>query len=241
MNNYLRKIQSYGIEGFVILFSIILSFYIEGQRDLSEKNKNKDKLIIDLITSIDEDLDQINNIYNVVSDGVQKINDIQSDINSSVISEQKSNFISKAITANIGQSFFPQRGIFNQLIATGSFELIDSKELKSILLRLFDHQNERNIAVSTSIDFFNIEYQNNIYSKFRIDTEYNSLDGEYYGKQVLRDFMYDKEFYYSNEFYGLLSRAKQWGNMYIRLLNDIKENYKKARIYAEYEISSKEK
>ena len=89
MNNYLRKIQSYGIEGFVILFSVILSFYIEGQRDLFEKNKNKDKLIIDLITSIDEDLDQINNIYNVVSDGVQKINDIQSDINSSVISEQK--------------------------------------------------------------------------------------------------------------------------------------------------------
>ena len=116
MNNYLRKIQSYGIEGFVILFSVILSFYIEGQRDLSEKNKNKDKLIIDLISSINEDLEQINNIHNVVSDGVQKINDIQSDINSSVISEQKSDFISKAITANVGQSFFPQRGIFNQLI-----------------------------------------------------------------------------------------------------------------------------
>ena len=235
----LSKIQSYGIEGMVILFSVVLSFYVEGQRDLSEKNDNKDKLILDLINSIDEDLEQIKNINVTVSNAVQNINDIQSDINSDDTNSKKSDFISKAITANVGQSFFPQKGIFNQLISTGSFELIDSQELKSILLRLFNHQNERNIAISTSIDFFNIEYQNNIYSKFRIDTEYNSLDGEYYGKQVLRDFQFDQEFYYSNEFYGLLSRAKQWGNMYIRLLNDIEENYKQARIYAEYEISNK--
>ena len=235
----LSKIQSYGIEGMVILFSVILSFYVEGQRDLSEKNDNKDKLILDLINSIDEDLEQIKNINVTVSNAVQNINDIQSDINSDDTNSKKSEFISKAITANVGQSFFPQKGIFNQLISTGSFELIDSQELKSILLRLFNHQNERNIAISTSIDFFNIEYQNNIYSKFRIDTEYNSLDGEYYGKQVLRDFQFDQEFYYSNELYGLLSRAKQWGNMYIRLLNDIEENYKQARIYAEYEISNK--
>ncbi len=233
------KVQSYGIEGMVILFSVILSFYVEGQRDLAEKNDNKDKLILDLINSIDEDLEQIQNINESVSNAVQNINDIQSDINSDDYNPKKSELISKAITANVGTSFFPQKGIFNQLISTGSFELIDSQELKSILLRLFNHQNERNIAISTSIDFFNIEYQNNIYSKFRIDTEYNSLDGEYYGKQVLRNFQFDKEFYYSNEFYGLLSRAKQWGNMYIRLLNDIEENYKQARIYAEYEISNK--
>ncbi len=233
------KVQSYGIEGMVILFSVILSFYVEGQRDLAEKNDNKDKLILDLINSINEDLEQIQNINETVSNAVQNINDIQSDINSDDYNPKKSELISKAITANVGTSFFPQKGIFNQLISTGSFELIDSQELKSILLRLFNHQNERNIAISTSIDFFNIEYQNNIYSKFRIDTEYNSLDGEYYGKQVLRNFQFDKEFYYSNEFYGLLSRAKQWGNMYIRLLNDIEENYKQARIYAEYEISNK--
>ena len=233
------KVQSYGIEGMVILFSVILSFYVEGQRDLAEKNDNKDKLILDLINSIDEDLEQIQNINESVSNAVQNINDIQSDINSDDYNPKKSELISKAITANVGTSFFPQKGIFNQLISTGSFELIDSQELKSMLLRLFNHQNERNIAISTSIDFFNIEYQNNIYSKFRIDTEYNSLDGEYYGKQVLRNFQFDKEFYYSNEFYGLLSRAKQWGNMYIRLLNDIEENYKQARIYAEYEISNK--
>ena len=45
------NVHSYGIEGMVILFSVILSFYVEGQRDLAEINDNKDKLILDLINS----------------------------------------------------------------------------------------------------------------------------------------------------------------------------------------------
>ena len=105
----LSKIQSYGIEGMVILFSVILSFYVEGQRDLSEKNDNKDKLILDLINSIDEDLEQIKNINVTVSNAVQNINDIQSDINSDDTNSKKSEFISKAITANVGQSFFRKK------------------------------------------------------------------------------------------------------------------------------------
>ena len=35
------RIQKYGLESLVILFSIILSFYIEGQRDLAEKKRLK--------------------------------------------------------------------------------------------------------------------------------------------------------------------------------------------------------
>ena len=36
-----KKIKNYAVESLVILFSIILSFYIEGRRDLAEKNSNK--------------------------------------------------------------------------------------------------------------------------------------------------------------------------------------------------------
>ena len=37
------KVQKYGLESLVILFSIILSFYIEGQRDLAKKKTDKNK------------------------------------------------------------------------------------------------------------------------------------------------------------------------------------------------------
>ena len=56
------NIKKYSVESLVILFSIILSFYIEGRRDLAEKNSNKNKLITDLINTIDEDQKQLDYI-----------------------------------------------------------------------------------------------------------------------------------------------------------------------------------
>ena len=77
------KIQKYGLESLVILFSIILSFYIEGQRDLAEKNSDKNKLITDLINTIDEDQKQLDYIKSEMNKTVKLINEIQkADINS---------------------------------------------------------------------------------------------------------------------------------------------------------------
>ena len=69
-----KQIKSYGLESLVILFSIILSFYIEGQRDLNNKRLDKNKLIIDLINTIDEDLNQLNYINKVVMGAVKNFN-----------------------------------------------------------------------------------------------------------------------------------------------------------------------
>ena len=66
-----EKVQKYGLESLVIFFSIILSFYIEGQRDLAQKNSDKNKLITDLINTIDEDLEQINYINTIVMSAVK--------------------------------------------------------------------------------------------------------------------------------------------------------------------------
>ncbi len=69
-----EKVQKYGLESLVIFFSIILSFYIEGQRDLAQKNSDKNKLITDLINTIDEDLEQINYINTIVMSAVKNFN-----------------------------------------------------------------------------------------------------------------------------------------------------------------------
>ena len=67
------KVQKYGLESLVILFSIILSFYIEGQRDLANKKSDKNKLIDDLINTIDEDLEQLEINSGLTSDAVKSI------------------------------------------------------------------------------------------------------------------------------------------------------------------------
>tara|TARA_Y100000992_G_scaffold226387_1_gene157978 strand:+ start:193 stop:909 length:717 start_codon:yes stop_codon:yes gene_type:complete len=232
------KIKKYSIESLVIFFSIILSFYIEGQRDLAQKNSDKNKLITDLINTIDEDLDQLNYINSVVMDAVKNFNDILSDIESNNQALSKTEVLNKMTASNIGISFFPREGIFNQLIATGSFELIENEELKSLLLEIYNHQSNRNYATSYQIDLYSIKFNETIYKNFRINFEYNYREGEIYGRPIVKNFIFDEKFYFSNEFYGLLSVGKQNGNDYLRLLDDISENYKQARIYAQYEIEN---
>jgi len=232
------KIQKYSLESLVIFFSIILSFYIEDQRDLSQKNSDKNKLITDLINTIDEDLEQLNYINSVVMGAVKNFNEILSDIDSKNQSISKSEIMNKMTANNIGISFFPREGIFNQLIATGSFELIENEELKSLLLEIYNHQSNRNYATSYQIDLFAIKFSQTIHKNFRINSEYNYREGEIYGRPIVKSYIFDENFYFSNEFYGLLSEGKQNGNDYLRLLDDISENYKQARIYAQYEIDN---
>jgi hypothetical protein len=232
------KIKKYGLESLVILFSIILSFYIEGQRDLAEKNSDKNKLITDLINTIDEDQKQLDYIKSEMNKTVKLINEIQSDINSQNNNLSQVEIISKISEIKVSYSFFPQEGIFNQLISTGSFELIENKDLKLLLLKIYNHQNNRNYAISNLIDIFSIDFYNTVYQKFRIDINVNNMEGEIYGISVVSAFEFNKTYYFSDEFYGFLTRSKTYANLYSRLLNDISENYKQAKIYSKYEIEN---
>ena len=63
--------------------------------------------------------------------------------------------ISILIKIEVGFSFFPQDGVFNQMISTGSFELIQNTDLKKKLLKMYNHQIARNYATSQEIDNFN--------------------------------------------------------------------------------------
>tara|TARA_B100000886_G_scaffold106154_1_gene70778 strand:+ start:2235 stop:2951 length:717 start_codon:yes stop_codon:yes gene_type:complete len=232
-----KSIKTYFINSFIILFSVILSFYIEGQRDLAEKNFDKNKLITDLINTIDEDQKQLEYIKSEMNKTVKLINEIQADINSVNKNLTKIEIISKISEIKVSYSFFPQEGIFNQLISTGSFELIENEDLKLLLLKIYNHQNERNYAISNLIDMFSIELYNEIYTNFRIDINMNNMEGEIYGVMVVSGFNFDEKYYLSDDFYGYLTRTKVYANLYSRLLNDINENYKQARIYSEYEIN----
>ena len=232
------KVKKYGLESLVILFSIILSFYIEGQRDLAEKNSDKNKLITDLINTIDEDQKQLDYIKSEMNKTVKLINEIQSDINSQNNNLSQVDIINKISEIKVSYSFFPQEGIFNQLIATGSFELIENEKLKSLLLEIYNHQTNRNYATSYQIDLFAIKLSEEINQNFRINSEYNYSEGEIYGRPIIKSYVFDEKFYLSNKFYGLLSEGKQNGYDYIRLLDDLSENYKQARIYAQYEIEN---
>ena len=119
-----------------------------------------------------------------------------------------------------------------------TFELIKSKKLKMDLLEIYNHQKARNYATSLEIDNFNLNFRSTPYEKFKIRFDYNLLEGKFYGNRTLTSYVFNKPFYLSNQFYGLLSQAKLYSNMYKRQLNDILNSYKKVLVLSDLEIKN---
>lgn len=229
--------KKYVFEGIVIFFSVLLSLYLGNLNNLASERAKKNGYVLDLAKTIKDDINQIESLLKTLYSSEEMISSIQNDIDEKHTLLKDEEAIEKLIGIEVGFSFFPKDGVFNQMISTGTFELISNNELKNNLLEMFNHQRARNYATSLEIDNFNIEFRRNPYTKFRIRFDYNLLSGEFYGSRQLTKFKFNRDYYFSNEFYGLLSQAKLYSNMYKRQLNDILKTYEDTQLLIKQELS----
>ena len=225
-----------GIEFLAVFLVIALSFYVEEWQTEKDNERKKDQYLSDLTNTLEMDIQQINKLLETLINSEKLITEIQSDIDENHKALSDIEILNKLLDVEVGFSFFPQDGIFNQLISTGSFELIENVELKNIFLEMYNHQKQRNYATSTEIDHFNIRFRNEILDEFRVSFNYNSYDGAFYGSRTVNRYKFNQPYYMSNAFYGLLSQANLYGNMYTRQLKDIEKSYITALSLAKNEI-----
>tara|TARA_B100001079_G_scaffold37369_1_gene28672 strand:+ start:188 stop:886 length:699 start_codon:yes stop_codon:yes gene_type:complete len=213
------------IQGILILIGILLSFHIEESRIEQKNFEIKNELLSDLNRAISDDLEQIKNLKEILNSSLDSISELQDDMNKNhqLLSDEE--VIKKLIDLNVSISFFPQDGIFTELISSGSFELIKNKDLKSKLLEIYNHQKERNLSISDDIDVVMKDYELEIMTNFRIAIDYTSSDGEFYGKPILSDYEFNRDYYLSNKLYGLMSLNYLFGVMYSRLLDDFEKSH----------------
>ena len=222
-----KSYLGYLIEGIVISLSILLSLFLGNINEFYSDTGKKNNYLNDLSITLEEDINQIRNLISILNNSEDLIIELQNDIDKKKRELTSDEIISILIKIEVGFSFFPQDGVFNQMISTGSFELIENTDLKKNLLEMYNHQIARNYATSQEIDNFNIRFRGEPYNRYRIRFDYNLLDGEFYGTRKLTSYDFDESYYKSNSFYGLLSQAKLYSNMYKRQLNDILDSYEK--------------
>ena len=111
------------VEFIVIISGVLLSFYIDDFRELQNKKLEKDILIGELVITAKEDLKQIQNLKRdlmKVQDNIQIFLEDTNDNRKDMADKQIAiNYL--FISEKMSVSFFPQDGIFTQLISTGSF------------------------------------------------------------------------------------------------------------------------
>ena len=189
-NNYIR----YVLEFIIIITGVVLSFYLDDLRQLNEKESYKDTLIEELLVTSQEDLKQIekitvdlNQVQAFIKEFLADIEDGKKDISDAEIAEKY-----LFITQKMSVSFFPQNGTFNQLISTGSIELIDSKEFRRVLLNNYTHYYERNSANNRTLDDLYLAFGANIDPKITVSSIEKEDASFIYSDQIVSSYDIDQ-------------------------------------------------
>jgi hypothetical protein len=233
--NYFRYI----LEFIIIITGVVLSFYLDDLRQLNEKESYKDTLIEELLVTSQEDLKQIekitldlNKVQSFIKELLLDLEDKQKNISDSEIAEKY-----LFITQKMSVSFFPQNGTFNQLISTGSIELIDSKEFRRVLLNNYTHYYERNSANNRTLDDLYLAFGANIDPNITV-TSIEKEDASFiYSDLVVSSYEIDHEFYLSNTFKAYLLTAQSMVGKNIDMLKIFSKSYSEIIALANKEIS----
>ena len=215
------------VEFIVIIFGVLLSFYIDDFRELQNKKLEKDILIGELVITAKEDLKQIQNLKRDLMKVQGNIQIFLEDTN-----DNRKDMTDKQIAINylfisekMSVSFFPQDGIFTQLISTGSLELIESSTLKNLLLRNFTHYLDRNQANNRTLDDLYLDFVNNV-DPFIAVTSKDEQDASFiYTDRIVDSYSIDSEYYLSNKFKAYLSSANTMVGKNIDMLNLFEKSY----------------
>ena len=233
--NYLRYI----LEFIIIITGVVLSFYLDDLRLLNEKESYKDTLIEELLVTSQEDLKQIekitldlNKVQAFIKELLLDLEDKQKNISDSEIAEKY-----LFITQKMSVSFFPQNGTFNQLISTGSIELIDSKEFRRVLLNNYTHYYERNSANNRTLDDLYLAFGANIDPNITVSSIEKEDASFIYSDLVVSSYDIDHEFYLSNTFKAYLLTAQSMVGKNIDMLEIFSKSYSEIIALANKEIS----
>ena len=215
------------VEFIVIISGVLLSFYIDDFRELQNKKLEKDILIGELVITAKEDLKQIQNLKRDLMKVQSNIQIFLEDTN-----DNRKDMADKQIAINylfisekMSVSFFPQDGIFTQLISTGSLELIESSTLKNLLLRNFTHYLDRNQANNRTLDDLYLDFVNNV-DPFIAVTSKDVQDASFiYTNRIVDSYSIDSEYYLSNKFKAYLSSANTMVGKNIDMLNLFEKSY----------------
>lgn len=147
--------KRYFIEGGLIFLSVLASFFIESFRLRQSNIQIKNGLLIELSEIINEDLKQISKVIGIQNQSLEATNRLVSDYtNAQSMSEEDiaKNYLE--IIQNTPTSFYSQKGVYTQLLQSGSLELLNYKTLRLKLLYVYEHLDERKLGIDRFVDDF---------------------------------------------------------------------------------------
>ena len=206
--NISPSLKKHSLEFLVVFLGILSSFAIDNYLEAAQKVGQKNLLLDELYLSINEDLAQLEIVNEALDDCLNSIERLigksSAMANDSIIAYHISN-----VSAKMAISFFPQKGIYNQLINTNSFELIEVRDLRRKISDLYEHLDERKNAADLKFDFFAESFDKSLLNKIYYRTKIQELENAVSLSTVIYDQSVSKNFLADTEVLGYLSNAEK--------------------------------
>ena len=134
------------------------------------------------------------------------------------------------------KSFFPQEGIFNQLISSDLIKRINSETLKSRLFKLFNEDLKRHDVHTKEYDEFFLSFNYKLSVNFFLEHNWKT-DASEVNQIEIKKYRFNNSFYTSDEFFGNLIEARKNISAYLTELQDLKIKYSDLKSLCIDEIS----
>ena len=221
MKEYVVK---YSFEFVVIFLGILISLYFEDARQDRLENERKNKSIEQLINVIDQDINQINNFIKLQEVSLESSDILYDNLNNEInLSEEKIMYHISSVGRAL-KSFFPQEGIFNQLISSDLIKRIKSETLKTKLFKLFNEDLRRHDVHTKEYDDFFLDFNYklsvNFFLEHNLKTDVSEVD-----QIEIIEYRFNYKFYESDEFFGNLIESRKNIKAYLNELNELKLKY----------------
>ena len=221
MKEYVVK---YSFEFVVIFLGILISLYFEDARQDRVENERKNKSIEQLISVIDQDINQINNFIKLQEVSLESSDILYDNLNNEInLSEEKIMYHISSVVRAL-KSFFPQEGIFNQLISSDLIKRIKSETLKTKLFKLFNEDLRRHDVHTKEYDDFFLDFNYKLSVNFFLEHNWKTDVSEVDQIEIIK-YRFNNKFYESDEFFGNLIESRKNIKAYLNELNELKLKY----------------
>tara|TARA_B100000131_G_C18024957_1_gene576061 strand:- start:281 stop:985 length:705 start_codon:yes stop_codon:yes gene_type:complete len=221
MKKYYLK---YAFEFIVIFLGILISLYFEQSRQNRVENERKNNSIEQLIKVIDQDLLQIENFILLQQMSLESSDKLYDNLRyNEKLSEDKIIYNISSVGRAL-KSFFPQEGIFNQLISSDLIKRIQSETLKSRLFKLFNEDLKRHDVHTKEYDNFFLSFNYKLSEKFFLEHNWKTDASDVNQIEILR-YRFNETYYNSDEFFGNLIEARKNISAYLTELKQLKTKY----------------
>mgnify|MGYP001457502424 CR=1 FL=1 len=219
-----KYIIRYGFEFVVIFLGILISLYFEQSRQDKIENERKNNSIEQLIKVIDQDIKQIENFVKLQQMSLESSEALYENLRySSNLSEEKIMYHISSVGRAL-KSFFPQEGIFNQLISSDLIKRIESETLKIKLFKLFNEDLRRHDVHTKEYDNFFLEFNYKLSEKFFLEHNWKTDVTEVNQVEVIR-YKFNDNYYKSDIFFGNLIEARKNISAYLGELRELTLKY----------------